>query len=160
MGKSLGLVGRHKYHVTPEILQAVEKFASKLYSKTQISACLGISIDTFIRKSKESADFAAAYERGWAKGLINEAEKLEKVEAGAYYNATNPAIDKDGNPVGPQGGDPGMQKFILQSKAGWTPNKLEVSGNPDKPILIAPLFAKNYQKDLDKFTQVIDEAND
>lgn len=153
-------VGKPAYKITPEVLANLEHLASKLYTKTQISACLGISIDTLIRKIKDSADFAKAYETGWAKGLIQEAEKIELVEQKAYFNATNPAIDKDGNPVGPRGGDPGMQKFILQSKAGWSPNKLEISGNPDKPILIAPLFAQNYQPNLDKFTKVIDDAND
>lgn len=156
MARIYGVAGRKSFDITQEILTKLEDFASRLYSKTQIGAALGVSLDTVIRKMKESADFAAAYERGRALGLAIEAEKIDEVKEALFKNATTMALNDKGMEVGPQGGDTKAQMFILRARAGWTDQKVEISGDPDKPILIAPLFAENYQKSLDKFTKVID----
>ena len=160
MAKSLGLLGRPVYQITPEVLKRVEELASKLYSKAQIAACLGINVTTLISKLKDYPNFSEAFDRGWNKGLENEAETIEKVKQSLIINATTPAIDKDGNAVGYQGGDTKAQIFIMKAKAGWTDQKLEISGNPDKPILIAPLFKSDYSKDVNLFLQEDDNVVD
>ncbi len=152
-------VGRHKL-IVADYLEKTEELATRLYTKRQIAACLGISESAFFSKLKDSKELKQAYDRGWNKGLEKEAESIEKIKAALITNATTMALDKDGNPVGNQGGDTKAQMFYLRARAGWSDQKVEISGNPDKPILIAPLFAISYQPALDAFTKAVNEAND
>lgn len=159
MAKSLGLVGSPAYAITDQVLADIERFAFDGMNKTEIAGCLGIHLTTLISKLKESANLTNAYEKGRREGLIETANQIREVKTSFFKNAQDhAAISKDGLVIQVPG-DVKAQMFALERKGGWK-KEIEISGNPDKPILIAPLFAKNYQKDLDNFTQVIDAAND
>lgn len=159
MAKSLGLLGRPIYEVTPQVLADLEQYAYDGMSKREISDCLGISETTLNIKLKDYPNFKAAYDKGRREGLIDQATKIRRVKESLFRNADDHEVIIKDQPVTVPG-DVKAQIFIMKAKAGWSDQKVEISGNPEKPILIAPLFAKNYQKDLDKFTQVIDEANE
>ena len=144
------------WDITPERISKVHEYARELMSKREIAACLGIHENTLIIKLKENSEFSEAYEEGKRKGLEAEVEAIRAVKASLYDNATpHMAVIKDQVIEVP--GDIKAQMFILKARReGWTDQKLEVSGNPDKPILFAPLFKEDYSKDANLF---LDESD-
>jgi len=143
MAKSLGLVGKPAYVITPQVLADIEQYAYDGMNKQEIADCLGIHVTTLISKLKESANLTNAYEKGRREGLVETANQIREVKTSLFRNAKDhERLDKDGNVINAPG-DVKAQIFIMKAKTGWTDQKLEISGNPDKPILIAPLFAVN-----------------
>lgn len=157
MAKTLNKPGPVGFQITPQVLRDLEQCAYDGMNKQEISACLGISDTTLNKNFKDSREFLAAYEKGRREGLIETAKQVRRVKESLFKNAMDhEVIIKDEAVMVP--GDVKAQIFVMKAKGGWRDNHVELSGDPDRPILIAPLFASNYQKDLDKFTKVIDEA--
>jgi hypothetical protein len=143
-----------KFHITPEVLAKVEELAAKDFTENEVAAGIGIHPVTYsLKKKDEKNGLIQAYERGKQKALAEQAEKILEVKKALFKNATTMALDKDGNEVGNQGGDTKAQMFILKAKAGWIDTKVDIGSDPDRPILIAPLFNKDYTKSLGEFLE-------
>lgn len=153
-----GLQLKPTWAITPERIAKIREYSQELMSKREIAACLGIHEVTLISKLKESASFLKAYEEGRQIGLDAEVKAIRAVKASLYANALpHEVIAKDGETVIEVPGDVKAQTFILKARReGWTDQKLEISGNPDKPILFAPLFKENYAKDVNLFLEESD----
>ncbi len=147
------LILKPVWEITPDRIAKIQEYAYELMSKREIAACLGIHETTLISKLKESPSFAMAYDEGRQKGLDNEVAQIRAVKASLYANAQpHEVIAKDGETVIEVPGDVKAQTFILKARReGWIDNKVEVSGNPDKPILIAPLFKADYSQNVNLF---------
>lgn len=119
-------VGRPAYKVTPALCAKVEELAAKGLSRTNIALSLGWGVVTFYKKS-------AAYPELYDAMIRGEAAAVAAVENAIFINATRPATDAGGNPVGMPGGSVDAQKFWLSRRAqDWKQTDAEAEGGGKK----------------------------
>ncbi len=119
------------------ILDPVKVFelSAQGYTKTDISREMGFHIDTWYEAVKRQPEVSEAYNKG--RESAN-----HKLETFAYKQATILAEKADHPSVA-------LLIFLLKARCGYR-DRVEVSGDPDRPLLIAPLFSDNYSKEVAK----------
>lgn len=119
-------VGRPAYKVTPQLCAKVEELAAKGLSRTNIALSLGWGVVTFYKKS-------AAYPELYDAMIRGEAAAVSAVENAIFINATRPATDAAGNPVGMPGGSVDAQKFWLSRRVpDWKQTDTDTEGGGKK----------------------------
>jgi hypothetical protein len=101
--KSKNPVGRPRFKITPEVLEAAEQFMAQGLTREQCAANLGISRSTFQLYQAEYSEFSDTIKKGEARGI------------GAVTNALfeNATVNKDNVAI----------IFYLKNRAGWVDKK-------------------------------------
>jgi len=113
-GKPRGRPGPKPW-MPPDLAQ-VETLASRQADKEDIAAALGISKDTMARRERSLADFAAAIERGRARGRIHAGKRVFEIMDGPDHGAALKAA----------------LVVLNKPNMGWSPTqKVELSTPPE-----------------------------
>jgi hypothetical protein len=114
-GTPYGIIPRPEFKITQEVLDTIRKEAERGLTISQVCAVLGIAPATYYDKKNKYPEIETQYQLG--RGVA-----LSKIENALFRNATEPAIGKDGAPIGPPAGNVDAQKFLLKTQAGYREN--------------------------------------
>lgn len=126
-----GILPRPEFVITQEVLDTIEEAAARGLNGQQIAGVLGVTYKTILEKRKKYSSIQEHIDKGHARFA-------QTIVNAAFVNATTPAIDSKGNPVGPPAGNIDMQKFLMKTRLGYKENDAAVSVN----FVIPPLFAQ------------------
>lgn len=130
--------GRKAFLVTPQLLAKIEELAGRGLTRHQIAASIGWSPTTLYIKCGQIPALYEAVIRG-------EAAAVAAVENAIFVNATRPATDAGGNPVGMPGGSVDAQKFFLTRRGGdaWRAPEADSDNGGGKKVEVKIILPDN-----------------